>query len=596
MKRLLVWPIVAAVILICASGIVSAQSPAPVTVQRVIAAGFTRPVAIVNAGDGSSRLFIVEKTGKIKIIKNGVVLSQPFLDLTGQVSTGGEQGLLGLAFHPQFQSNGLFFVYYTDKVAVGNTVVARYTVSSANPDVANPNSKKQILYVVQPYTNHNGGTLAFGPDGYLYIGLGDGGSGGDPQNNGQSLNTLLGKILRIDINTTAAYVIPPDNPFVGINGVRGEIWAYGLRNPWKFSFDRATGDLYIGDVGQNQYEEVDFFAAGSPAGVNYGWRCLEGTHTYSSVSPCNSPSYLAGLTPPVAEYPHSEGVSVTGGVVYRGSLFPDLLGRYYYADFGTGRLWSLFRDPAQSPAFSPPVLELANTGMNISAFGEDEDGEVYLADYFSGAIHRLESVNGPTPDLSSSTFTPDSPTADRLATVTFTITLKNTGAAANNLVINNPLPTGLSYSGELNASAGTASELGGTITWSGGVPSQGEVTIRYNGTVGAGVENGSLLNRAVLSGAGCWPFVSHCGVVGAEDRPGNDHTKLLSPWHAAWRAEHPFADFGRLRYLSFCAYLRSLAWQRDEPGRARPVDVVGPGGLQRLCAWLGRILPALPHQ
>lgn len=369
---------------------VSGQPGESISIERVIASGLTQPVAIANAGDGTNRLFVVEQIGLIKIIKNGTVLPVPFLDLRGQVSNGSEQGLLGLAFHPDYPVNGYFYVNYTDRAGNGNSVVARYQVSSDNPDVADPDSRLEVLYVIQPYQNHNGGHLAFGPDGYLYISLGDGGSGGDPQNNAQQLNNLLGKILRIDVDGGSPYVVPPSNPFTGVAGVRAEVWAYGLRNPWKFSFDRLTGDLYIGDVGQNQWEEIDFMAAGSPGGLNYGWRCLEGTHTYSTTPPCNEPAYLATLVAPVAEYSHSQGVSVTGGYVYRGALFPALRGRYFYADFGTGRIWTLARLSGAAPSFTPPVLELENTGLNISAFGEDEAGEIYLADY-AGAIRRLES-------------------------------------------------------------------------------------------------------------------------------------------------------------------------------------------------------------
>lgn len=508
MKRLLIW-LAGLLVLLAASGNVSGQSPAPITVQHVIASGFDRPLAIVNAGDGSNRLFIVEQRGKIKIIKNGVVLAQPFLDLTGQVSLGGEQGLLGLAFHPQYKTNGYFFIYYTDQVGVGNTVVARYKVSNANPDLADPASKKLVLYLPQPYANHNGGTLAFGKDGYLYIGLGDGGSGGDPQNNGQSLNTMLGKILRIDINTSAPYLIPLSNPFVGVSGAKAEIWAYGLRNPWKFSFDRATGDLYIGDVGQNQWEEVDFAAFGAPPGLNYGWRCMEGNHAYNSTAPCNDPLYLSKLTPPVAEYSHTEGASVTGGVVYRGILYPALRGRYYYADVYHGKIWSLYRNSTQAPPFSVPVLELTDTGLYVSAFGEDEAGEVYLADLVGGTIRRLESAGGATADLSTSTFAPQEATVDRAQTVLFTITLENTGgAAADSLSLSNPLPDGLAFAGGLSATSGAISfsAPSNTILWAGSVPTSGPVTLQYNVTVENGVQDGSLINRASLSGAAVDPL------------------------------------------------------------------------------------------
>jgi glucose/arabinose dehydrogenase len=372
---------------------VSGQAPAFITIQNVIASGLSQPVAIANAGDGSNRLFVVEKGGRIKIIKNGSLLSTPFLNVSSLVSAGAEQGLLGLAFHPDYANNGFFYVYYTDQVGVGNSVVARYQVSNANPDVANPASRQQILYVEQPYTNHNGGHLAFGPDGYLYVALGDGGGGGDTLNNAQRLVNLLGKILRIDVDGDSPYAVPPTNPFVGVSGARGEIWVYGLRNPWKFSFDRQNGDLYIGDVGQSKWEEIDFLAAGGPGGLNYGWRCMEGFHTYNTEGSCGSPTYLAGLVRPIVEYGHDLGRSVTGGYVYRGALFPELRGRYFYADYVTGRIWSLARLPGSPPAFSAPVLELDSTGLFISAFGEDEAGELYLADYAGGEIRRLERAD-----------------------------------------------------------------------------------------------------------------------------------------------------------------------------------------------------------
>ncbi len=476
----------------------SGQTGSAISVQRVIASGLTLPVGITHAGDGTNRLFVIEKVGRIRIIKNGAVLPIPFLDVSALVSGGSEQGLLGLAFHPDYATNGFFYVYYTDRVGVGNTVVARYRVSSANPDLADPATRTQILYVVQPYTNHNAGHLAFGPDGYLYIALGDGGSGGDPLNSGQRLDTLLGKLLRIDVDSGSPYAIPASNPFVGVSGARGEIWAYGLRNPWKFSFDRLNGDLYIGDVGQNLWEEIDFQAGGSLSGPNYGWRCLEGLHTYSTVAPCNDPAYLAGLIPPIAEYAHTLGVSVTGGHVYRGALFSGLYGRYYYGDFGTGRIWSLARLPGSTPAFSTPVLELENTGLNISAFGEDEAGEIYLADY-NGSIRRLESAAGPVPNLSGSTIVPSVPSADRGDPVTFTITLRNSGAAGN-LSFSNPVPAGLEDIRALSASGGVAGISGQTVTWSGAVPEDGEVTVRYDVTVSAGLADGSLVNRVALSG------------------------------------------------------------------------------------------------
>jgi glucose/arabinose dehydrogenase len=392
------------------------QSGARITVQSVVVSGLTQPVTIAHAGDGSNRLFVVEKPGRIRVVKNGVLLPAPFLDVSSLVSTGSEQGLLGLAFHPQYKTNGLFYIYYTDKVEVGNTVVARYAVSAGNSDLADPATRQQLLYAEQPFANHNAGHMAFGPDGYLYIAIGDGGSGGDPGNNAQRTANLLGKILRIDVNSGSPYVIPPTNPFINQPGARPEIWAYGLRNPWKFSFDRLTGDLYIGDVGQNKWEEISFQPP-APGGVNFGWRCMEGSHQYTSVTPCNLPAYLGGLTGPIAEYGRSLGVSVTGGYVYRGTQFPELAGRYFYGDFGTGRIWSLAKTASNPAAFSAPLLELENTGLNISAFGEDEAGELYLADFGGGTVRRLQGIHPPGPDLIGSRIAPNASSANHGETV-----------------------------------------------------------------------------------------------------------------------------------------------------------------------------------
>ncbi|MEO8393936.1 MAG: PQQ-dependent sugar dehydrogenase, partial [Chloroflexota bacterium] len=337
--------------------------------------GFDRPIYITGSGDGSNRLFINEQGGKIWIIKDGQKSAAPFLDvsklLSGEVFSGNysERGLLGLAFSPDYKSNGFFFINYSD--VNGDTVIARYKVSADNPDVADPSSAVTILTQKQPYANHNGGQLAFGPDGYLYIAFGDGGSGGDPQNRAQNLGTWLGKILRIDVSGDS-YSVPADNPFVSTDGALPEIWAYGVRNPWRFSFDKQTGDLYIGDVGQNQWEEVDFQPAGDKGGENYGWNIYEGNHPYSgAAAPAN-------MTLPVAEYSHSEGIAVTSGYVYRGTKLPGLVGTYFYGDYGTGTIWSLYRDASgqwQSNYF------LKNSGYTISSFGQGDDGEVYIANY-----------------------------------------------------------------------------------------------------------------------------------------------------------------------------------------------------------------------
>ena len=287
---------------------------APEIKARPVVTGVANPVAITHAGDGSGRLFITLQGGQIIIYDGTQVLPTPFLDITSLVSAGGERGLLGTAFHPSYANNGMLFVNYTD--INGDTVIARYTVS-VNPNLADPNSAFILLTITQPFGNHNGGQLQFGPDGYLYIGMGDGGSGGDPLNNGQDIHTLLGAMLRLDVDHGMPYAIPPGNPYVFSDGL-DEIWAIGLRNPWRFSFDRETGDLYIGDVGQNLWEEIDYHAAGTPGGVNFGWRCREGTHDYSFFGDC----LTAELTDPIAEYSRAEGRSVTGGFVYRGLAYP----------------------------------------------------------------------------------------------------------------------------------------------------------------------------------------------------------------------------------------------------------------------------------
>jgi glucose/arabinose dehydrogenase len=325
-------------------------------------------VDVQHAGDGSGRLFVVEQPGRIRIVENGQLLETPFLDITDRVNDGGnEQGLLGLAFHPNYEQNGFFYVNYTR--GGGDTVIARFQVTG-NPNLADPNSSTQLLEIEQPFPNHNGGVLAFGPDGYLYIGSGDGGSAGDPFGNGQSLNTLLGKVLRIDVDNGDPYAIPPDNPF------GNEIWAYGLRNPWRMSFDSATGDLWIGDVGQGTWEEIDLYPFGAPGGLNFGWVIFEGSHPYGG-------SNATGLTMPVSEYNHTEGgCSVTGGYVYRGAM-SEWQGIYLYGDYCTGFIWGLipFGDGWQAQ-------RLYASGLSISSFGVDETNELYVAD-LGGAVYRL---------------------------------------------------------------------------------------------------------------------------------------------------------------------------------------------------------------
>jgi glucose/arabinose dehydrogenase len=344
---------------------------------ELIAQGLDFPVDLA-APPGDSRLFIVEKTGKIRIVKDGAVLAGPFLDLSSLVSGGGEQGLLGLAFHPQYAANGTFVVDYTDRS--GNTVVARYHVSS-NPDIADPASGNILLPVTQPYSNHNGGAVAFGPDGYLYISLGDGGSGGDPQNHGQDRTDLLGSLLRIDPDNGNPYNIPASNPYAQSTRFRREIWNYGLRNPWRFSFDRQTGDLYIADVGQGELEEIDVAPAGSAGGENYGWRIMEGRSCYNA-SRCNA----SGLVLPVLQYSHADGCSVTGGFVYRGQAIPDLEGTYFYSDYCSGWIRSFkYRNGVATEQRSWPDL---NPRGSVTSFGQDAQGELYVL-VSGGNVYRI---------------------------------------------------------------------------------------------------------------------------------------------------------------------------------------------------------------
>jgi glucose/arabinose dehydrogenase len=342
---------------------------------------FTDPLDLQNAGDGTDRIFVVERAGRIKVFPNSSTAAELkiFIDITDRVSAGGEMGLLGLAFHPDYENNGYFFVNYT----VSNprmTRISRFQVSEVNPDSADKNSEVIILTFSQPFANHNGGWVGFGPnDGYLYIGTGDGGSGGDPQNNGQSITTFLGKILRIDIDNQdpgLEYAIPSDNPFVDSTGsVVKEIFAWGLRNPWRSSFDPVTGWLWTGDVGQNLYEEIDTIASGK----NYGWRCYEGNHTYNT-SGCNYPEYI----PPVWEYSQGPHCSVTGGYVYRGMNVPELTGKYIYADYCSGTVWSLEYDGT-----STNNQTLLTVPASVVSFGVDECNELYIVTFSPDRIYRF---------------------------------------------------------------------------------------------------------------------------------------------------------------------------------------------------------------
>ncbi len=354
----------------------------PVLTLTAVTSGLASPTVITHAGDGSGRLFVVEQGGTIRIVNSGgTLMPTPFLDISGRILSGGERGLLGLAFPPGFSTKRYFYVDYT-RAADGATVVSRFSVS-ANPDVADATSEQVLLVVSQPFANHNGGQLAFGPDGMLYVGLGDGGSGGDPMGNGQNTATLLGKLLRLDVEAgVVPYRIPPDNPFVASATAKPEIWALGLRNPWRFSFDRQTGDLYIADVGQDAWEEIDFQSVGAAGGANYGWNILEGPACFSPATGCvPPPAYSA----PVASYGHDVGCAVIGGYVYRGPGNRNMQGLYFYGDFCSGRVWALRK---VGNAWQSDLLQQA--GLAISSFGEDEAGHLYVADYTTGTIYRID--------------------------------------------------------------------------------------------------------------------------------------------------------------------------------------------------------------
>jgi len=344
------------------------------------AEGFELPTDITNADDGSNRLFIAEKPGRIKIAYNGEVLNEPFLDITDKVrSKEAERGLLGVAFHPGYKENGRFFVNYTD--LNGDTVVSEYKVS-ADPNRADPESEQILLQIDQPASNHNGGQIQFGPDGYLYIGTGDGGSTGDPWGNAQNKNTLLGKILRIDVDGGKPYGIPPDNPFINDPNAKDEIWAYGLRNPWRFSFDAKSGDMFIADVGEGKWEEVNFQPRGSGGGENYGWNLFEENHKFSDSDELDITVF------PVFDYSHDEGCSITGGYVYRGNKYPELAGTYLFSDFCSGKIWGLRNKGDVGWEWT----EFLDTELGVSSFGVDENNGIYLLNLYDGSVHLISTV------------------------------------------------------------------------------------------------------------------------------------------------------------------------------------------------------------
>lgn len=428
------------------------------------ASGLNSPVALVNAGD--TRLFVVEQDGVIKIIQpNGTVLGTPFLDITGRVdSSQNEEGLLGLAFHPDYDNNGYFYVNYThtDGSSVRRTRISRFEVT-ANPNVADPDSEEILLTVVQPEWNHNAGDIHFGPDGYLYIPLGDGGSGGDPWNNAQTMTTILGKINRIDVDEgtgaapdcvgqgTGSYTIPNSNPFInGPGSSCDEIWAVGTRNPWRSSFDRQTGDFWIADVGQGDYEEINFQPASSSGGENYGWRCYEGNHPYNTSGCGPSGNYDF----PIFEYSHTLGCSVSGGYVYRGTTYPEMIGHYFLADYCSGRFWDIVSDGGGGWTATMHTNLMA---YGYASFGEDINGEMYVVNQSNGNVYRLteDTVAGPILDITKSG--PGQAAPGEL--ITYTLTVVNSGSSpANNLVISDTVPVNATY-----ISGGSYNS--GVVTW-----------------------------------------------------------------------------------------------------------------------------------
>ncbi|UCE12554.1 MAG: PQQ-dependent sugar dehydrogenase [Candidatus Heimdallarchaeota archaeon] len=378
---------------------------------------FANPVGLYHSGDESNRLFVVEQEGIIYCFNNSPTVSsvEIFLDISDKVLYGGEQGLLGLAFAPNYSNNGYFYVDYIADTP-RRTVLSRFTVMSNNSNQANITSEHILLEVNQPYSNHNGGQLEFGSDGYLYLALGDGGSGGDPLRNGQNRSTLLGSILRLNVDNTSTYSIPSDNPFAGNSkNYREEIFAYGLRNPWRFSFDPVTGLLWAADVGQNKIEEIDIIESGN----NYGWNIMEGSLCYSPSTGCDE----TGLTLPVFEYGHDVGISITGGYVYRGTKLTSLYGYYIYGDYGSGRIWALFYNESITQNYL-----LVDTPLNIVSFGVDQKNELYIC-AFDGKIHNLIEVILTTTSITTTTATTNTSASPTTETSTTSLTTTNTSTS-----------------------------------------------------------------------------------------------------------------------------------------------------------------------
>jgi uncharacterized repeat protein (TIGR01451 family) len=467
---------------------------------ELISGGFTLPTYVTGPADGSGRLFVLEQAGRIRVISNSVLLDRPYLDISNTVSFGhsdSELGLLGMAFDPDFAFNGTFYLDYTD--LAGNTNIERFVVAAPAADVAAVITATKILTIEQPYEQHKGGALQFGPrDGYLYIGMGDGGGGGDPQRNGQNLNTLLAKLLRINVRQVPTYTIPPTNPFTRTSGAKPEIWAYGLRNPWRFSFDRANGDLYIGDVGQHCYEEIDYQPGASRGGENYGWNSMEGSHGFdpANFDACDQPILTPPtLTLPVLEYSH-DGLlaAVVGGYVYRGARYPQAAGLYFYADHELGVIWSLEQS---SPGSWVSTQRLDISPQDISSFGEGPDGELYLATYGTGEVYHV--VMGPLPpNLAASTKAASTLSPRRGEVLTYTVVLRNAGAPFTNTVrVTDIVPSAVNYvSGSFTATLGAIDPSAApALKWAGRLSGTQVVTLTYAVTVSTIT---TITNNAVI--------------------------------------------------------------------------------------------------
>ena len=491
----------------------SSSIPIAIALQPLVN-GLAYPTYLTHAGDNTGRLFVLELAGRVRVIENNTLVITPYLDISPFVLTNQTGGLLGLAFDPNYASNGIFYLDYTtnNPSAYGAIAIVRYTVSDTLADVANPIDVTPILTITVLQNDHNGGQLAFDRnDGYLYIGVGDGGGQGDPYHNGQLLNTLQGKILRLNVRSVPTYTIPASNPFTRTIGARPEIWAYGLRNPWRFSFDQANGDLYIGDVGQDCYEEIDYQSASSHGGANYGWSSMEGYHAFNSndMPNCNQP-VITPLTVslPITSYSHSVGEAVIGGYVYRGRQYPWMQGVYLYGDFMTGKIWMI--STTHSSGWNSALTFPAN--YSISSFGEDQSGELYVLDINAG---RIDQVVAGIPALVTASLQVSRRAANTNDVLTYTITLRNAGyPLTTTLLATDMVPNGLSYiAGTFRAASGITDEsLAPKLIWHGGLSETQVVTLTYAVTVSA-MDTQVIVNSISIDPMVSAPYSSSVAVL-----------------------------------------------------------------------------------